>query len=104
MNKTALFHERNKILDLPCLKAFANDKLHETLKMFVVFEKVENIVRKGIKYWLPHCLERTSFRADKTQDLVVVKAFNGDMAYQPFITQLNFLMTMKNTFENIAGK
>ena len=37
----------DKILDLTKLKAFANDKLNVTKLIISVFDRVENIVRKG---------------------------------------------------------
>ena len=43
----------DKILGLPKLKAFADDKLDVTQDIKVVFQRIENIVGKRRKCWLP---------------------------------------------------
>ena len=54
----------NKILGLPRLKAFADDKLNVTKNIKVVFHRIENIVRKeenaGCQHFLlfPQCFQK----------------------------------------------
>ena len=43
----------NKILDVTKLKACADDKLNVTRMTISLFNRVENIVEKGEKCWLP---------------------------------------------------
>ena len=43
----------DKVLDLPKLKAFADDKLNVSLNVKVVLYRIENIVGKEKKFWLP---------------------------------------------------
>ena len=43
----------NKMLDMSNFKAFADDKIILAQKLKFVLEKVENIVGKGEKCWLP---------------------------------------------------
>ena len=55
----------DKILGLPKLKAFADDKLNVTKNVKVVFHRIENIVGKeetaGYQHFLlfPHCFQKT---------------------------------------------
>ena len=43
----------DKILDCSKLKAFADNNLYIAQMMIYVFDRVENIVEKGKKCWLP---------------------------------------------------
>ena len=43
----------DKVLDMPKLKAFAHYKIDVTKKLKFVLVRVENIVGKGEKWWLP---------------------------------------------------
>ena len=43
----------HNILDKIKLKAYADDKLNVAKKMISVFDRIENIVRKRRKCWLP---------------------------------------------------
>ena len=43
----------DKILDWSKLKAFADHNLNHTEVMIYLFDRVENIVEKGEKNWLP---------------------------------------------------
>ena len=46
----------DKILDLMILKAFADKKLNVAKKMIFLFDRVENIVRKGVNAGYQHFL------------------------------------------------
>ena len=59
------------------LKAFADDKIHVTQKLKIVFRMVGNIVGKrenaGYQHFLPfpQCFQTASFSASLSQDCVV---------------------------------
>ena len=50
----------DKILDQTKLKAFADDKLNVTKKTIFVFDRVENIVKKGEMKLLVQCFQKAS--------------------------------------------
>ena len=66
----------DKILDLPIVKAFADDKLNVTQNIKVVFHRIENFVRKeenaGYQHFLPfpQCFQK-AFSSSASKVVIV---------------------------------
>ena len=72
----------DKILDLPKLKAFADDKLNVTQNVKVVFHRIENIVGKeenaGYQHFLlfPQCFQKAFSSSASKVVIVWLPAFS----------------------------
>ena len=97
-------------LTLSKFKAFADVKIHVTLTIISVFDRVENIVGKGenagYQYFLffPQCFQKASFQNSskgvmcgnglkRVKSFVLCQRAKADVAQKPFANALSPLFT-----------